>query len=254
MATIPGTCRHGCPMRRWKRRGIYPRRWPIRAAPGRSRRRDLEASGRGQRDGDLRPARSAHPARRERRIVRANPAADALLGPLAGRDLFAVLRYPTVIEAVDARSPPREPDGGVHLAGAGGAHLQRPRRGAAAADRRRHGGAAHAARPDADQARRPDARRLRRQRQPRAAHAAGHADRLHRDAARAGQGRRRGARALPRHHAGAGRAHGPPGRRPPVAVAHRAERAHAADRRRRAGADPARRRRHAGDEGQRQAA
>ncbi|MBX6321930.1 MAG: PAS domain-containing protein, partial [Rhodospirillaceae bacterium] len=39
----------------------------------------------------------------EARIVRANPAAEALFeGPLAGRDLFAVLRAPPVMEAVDA--------------------------------------------------------------------------------------------------------------------------------------------------------
>jgi two-component system phosphate regulon sensor histidine kinase PhoR len=45
-----------------------------------------------------------------RRVVRANPAADALFGePIGGRDLFAVLRTPALIEAVDAA-----------LAGAGG--------------------------------------------------------------------------------------------------------------------------------------
>src|SRR5262249_15072453 len=38
----------------------------------------------------------------------------------------------------------------------------------------------------------------------------------------------RGARALPRHHAGAGRPHGAPDRRPFVALAHRAQRASAA--------------------------
>ena len=49
--------------------------------------------------------------------------------------------------------------------------------------------------------------------------------RLHRDAAGPGARRSGGARALPRHHAGAGLAHGAADRRPAVAVAHRA-RAH----------------------------
>ncbi|GIK99858.1 MAG: histidine kinase [Alphaproteobacteria bacterium] len=38
-----------------------------------------------------------------RRVVRANPAADALFGePISGRDLFAMLRNPALVEAVDA--------------------------------------------------------------------------------------------------------------------------------------------------------
>ena len=52
--------------------------------------------------------------------------------------------------------------------------------------------------------------------------------RLHRDAARPGARRSGGARALPRHHAGAGLAHGAADRRSAVAVADRAARASAA--------------------------
>ena len=75
---------------------------------------------------------------------------------------------------------------------------------------------------------RGDARRLRRQCQPRAAHAARRAARLHRNPAGSGQRRSGRARTLPRHHAGAGLAHGAADRRSAVAVAHRAERASAA--------------------------
>ena len=89
-------------------------------------------------------------------------------------------------------------------------------------------GARDAARSHAAQARRGDARRLRRQCEPRAAHAAGVAVGLHRDAAGLGAQRRAGARALPRHHEGAGQPHGAPDRRPPVAVADRAQGACAA--------------------------
>ena len=72
-------------------------------------------------------------------------------------------------------------------------------------------------------ARRGDAGRFRRQCQPRAAHAARGAFRLHRDPAGLGPRGRQGARALPCHHAGAGAAHGAADRRPAVAVAHRAQ-------------------------------
>ena len=65
--------------------------------------------------------------------------------------------------------------------------------------------------------------RLRRQCEPRAAHAACRALRLHRHAAGAGARRRGGARPVPRHHEDAGRAHGAPDRRPALALAHRAE-------------------------------
>ena len=81
----------------------------------------------------------------------------------------------------------------------------------------------HAATPG-----RGDARRLRRQCQPRAAHAARCAFRLHRDAAGAGARGSACARPLSRDHAGAGDSHGAPDRRPAVALAHRAQRASAA--------------------------
>ena len=77
---------------------------------------------------------------------------------------------------------------------------------------------------------RAHAGRFRRQCQPRAAHAARLAARLHRDAAGAGPRRRGGARALPRDHARAGGAHDAADRRSPVAVADRDERASAARR------------------------
>ena len=69
-------------------------------------------------------------------------------------------------------------------------------------------GADDLSRSHAAAARRGDARRLRRQCEPRAAHAARRALRLHRDPAGPGARGRQGARALPRHHAGAGAAHG----------------------------------------------
>ena len=68
---------------------------------------------------------------------------------------------------------------------------------------------------------RPHAGRFRRQCQPRTAHAARLADRVHRDAARPGARRPGGARAIPRRHGGAGAAHAPADRRSAVAVAHR---------------------------------
>ena len=72
---------------------------------------------------------------------------------------------------------------------------------------------------------RAHARRFRRQCQPRAAHAAGLADRLHRHAARSGRRRSAGAATLPRHHGRAGGADEPADRRPAEPVAHRADRA-----------------------------
>ena len=67
-------------------------------------------------------------------------------------------------------------------------------------------------RPDRAGSPGPHARRFRRQRQPRAAHAAGVAARLRRDAAGSRQERYGGARALPQGDERAGRAHEPPGR------------------------------------------
>ena len=89
---------------------------------------------------------------------------------------------------------------------------------------------AHAgpARRDRRAAHGADARRLPGQRQPRAAHAAGLAVRLHRDAEGPRPGRPEGARQIPRHHGGPGRPDGPAGRRPAVAEPDRAERAHPA--------------------------
>ena len=99
--------------------------------------------------------------------------------------------------------------------------------------RLRHLHADDVSRPDAAAAGGGNARRFRRQCQPRAAYAAGGAVRLHRYAAGSGKGRHGRARALSRDHARAGHAHGAADRRPAVAVAHRAQRACAAERSRR---------------------
>src|SRR6516164_5821192 len=71
-------------------------------------------------------------------------------------------------------------------------------------------------------------RRLHCQCQPRAAHTACGIVGVHRHAARVRARGSCGARALPRHHAGAGRPYGAPDRRSPVTLAHRAQRASAA--------------------------
>ena len=172
---------------------------------------------------------------RQRRIVRTNLAARALLGhgrrrarpvdgvppaAAAGRDRRA---------AGDRRRRQlhrRRPDRRRARAdGPARARHDRPSAAPAARGGRRLAGAGRAARHDGAAPRRAHARRFRRQCQPRAQDADRGPRRLHRDPARPGARRRRRARALPRHHGRAGRPHAPPGRRSPDAVAHRAARA-----------------------------
>ena len=104
-----------------------------------------------------------------------------------------------------------------------------PRQRLAAARGRGHAGD-QPPQPDRAEAARPAPLRFHRQCQPRAAHAADLARRLHRHAARAGRQGRGGARALPQHHAPAGGAHVEPHRRSVVAEPHRDAPASAADR------------------------
>ena len=80
-----------------------------------------------------------------------------------------------------------------------------------------------AARSHAAPAGRGDARRLRRQCEPRVAHAARRAARASSRRCRARRATTRSPRAVSRHHAGAGEPHGAADRRPAVAVAHRAQ-------------------------------
>ena len=171
---------------------------------------------------------------RARRIVRANQAAETALGaPLAGRDLHRRAAQPAGDRrrggGVERR---RRAHRRVLAAGAGRAHVPSPassRCRAPIAD----GTVALLTLHDLTQAkaRRPHARRLRRQRQPRAAHAA----RARSSASSRPCAGRRASDAEARErflaimHEQAS-AHGAPGRRPAVALAHRAERAHAADR------------------------
>ena len=102
------------------------------------------------------------------------------------------------------------------------------RHAAVAADRVRRQRILHpddVPRSDAAAPGRGNARGLRRQCEPRIAHAAGGAVRLHRHAARSGARGRQGARPVSRHHARAGDPHGAADRRSAVAVARRTQRA-----------------------------
>ena len=182
-----------------------------RARSGRPRHR-LQCAGRGARAGAA-PRRAGLDRAPHARAGRGDPRRQPDRQAAAHR----VLRAAAVAALV----------GGVRRAGRAGRRRARPRR------RRGH----HRARSHADPPGRGDARRLRRQCQPRAAHAARRAHRLHRDAAGSGARRSGGARALPRHHAGAGLAHGAADRRSAVAVAHRAARASAARHAGRSGPD-----------------
>ncbi len=164
----------------------------------------------------------------ERRIVSANPSALDLLGPrLAGRDLGAALRVSAVLEATDAV-----------LAGGGGRTVEVDLPGLVeAADLRGRRRRRHAHRHHRHEAQRADAAGLRRQCQPRVANAARDAPGFHRDAARTRPRRQRGARALSLDHGGTGEPDGAAGRRPALALAHRAQRAPGAEG---AGRSPAR--------------
>ena len=106
-------------------------------------------------------------------------------------------------------------------------------------------------RSDAAAPGRGNARRLRRQCQPRTAHAARRAFRVYRNPARPGQERRRRAREIPWHHAAAGDPDGAVDRRSAVAVAHRAQRPFAAEYAARSGSGGAPGRRRAADIGAR---
>ena len=137
----------------------------------------------------------------DRRVVRANEAAEALLGePAASSATWpGALRHPAVLAATDAvLRGDGAADRRIRADQPGRAPSVGADRAAVAADRRRRRRGAGAARPHRAQAQRAAARRFRRQCQPRAAHAARLAGRLHRDPARAGARRRRRARALPR--------------------------------------------------------
>ena len=196
--------------------GGLPRRRP-RRQPGRVRRRQRRRCRHAGSGRAARPRRPRHPSQRGGRPARARAAqerARAVCAALA-RDHHRAARgdrdHRTAPGDLSRPGAGRPLDGTDHHAGAG----------ADAVRRHREMHADDVPRPDAAAPGRGNARRFRRQCQPRTAHAARRAVRLHRYAAGAGQGRRQGARALPRHHAYAGDADGAADRRSAVAVAGR---------------------------------
>ena len=169
----------------------------------------------------------------DRSVRRANAAARAAFGA----DIGAVLRHPGAARRDRPRASPRA----TCRAPSWSLPVPVPRELQATvvpmdpplADGGRGRGGAVGPHPRARH--RAHARRLRRQCQPRAAHAARLADRLHRDAARPGGRRSARATALPGDHGRARRADEPADRRSAEPVADRADRAPGAVGQRRSG-------------------